>query len=89
MAYHEPSHLDLQCLQFQALLCLALYRLRNVMILNNRVLINIAVITVKLKESTKSRSHSKNADGMVNSADPEEQSDLGLHCLPRPLRPRN
>ena len=33
------------------------------------------------------------ADGMANSADPdqiaprEEQSDLGLHCLPRPVCP--
>ena len=32
----------------------------------------------------------KGADGMANSVDPdqttlEEQSDLGLHCLPRPV----
>ena len=26
-AHYEPSHLDLQCLQIQLLLCLALYRL--------------------------------------------------------------
>ena len=29
-----------------------------------------------------------NADGMANSVDPEVQSDLGLHCLPRPICPR-
>ena len=23
------------------------------------------------------------ADGMANSRDPDKQSDLGLHCLPR------
>ena len=33
------------------------------------------------------------ADGMANSVDPdqtalEEQSDLGLHCLPRPICPK-
>ena len=28
----------------------------------------------------------KDAEGMVNSVDPnQEQSDLGLHCLPRPV----
>ena len=27
----------------------------------------------------------KDADGMANSIDPEEQSDLGLHCLFRPV----
>ena len=33
--------------------------------------------------------HPKDADGMANSADPDqEQSDLGLHCLPRPLCPK-
>ena len=26
----------------------------------------------------------KDADGMANSVDPDQQSDLGLHCLPRP-----
>ena len=36
----------------------------------------------------------KDADGMANSVDPdqtaprEEQSDLGLHCLPRPICPK-
>ena len=30
--------------------------------------------------------HPKDADGMTNSVDPE-QSDLGLHCLPRPICP--
>ena len=30
-----------------------------------------------------------NADGMANSVDPgQEQSDLGLHCLPRPICPK-
>ena len=30
------------------------------------------------------------ADGMANSVDPDqtEQSDLGLHCLPRPVSPK-
>ena len=28
--------------------------------------------------------HPKDADGMVNSVVPD-QSDLGLHCLPRPV----
>ena len=33
--------------------------------------------------------HPKDADGMANSVDPDQtaslkQSDLGLHCLPRP-----
>ena len=28
------------------------------------------------------------ADGMANSVDPDEQSDLGLHCLPRPVCPK-
>ena len=37
--------------------------------------------------------HSKAADGMANSADPDqtapkEQSDLDLHCLIRPACPR-
>ena len=27
---------------------------------------------------------SKDADGMANSIDPDEQSDLGVYCLPRP-----
>ena len=36
----------------------------------------------------------KDADGMANSGDPEqtaplEQSDLGLHCLSRPICPKN
>ena len=34
----------------------------------------------------------KDADGMANGVDPDlrlsEQSDLGLHCLPRPARPK-
>ena len=36
----------------------------------------------------------KDADGMANNVDPdqtaprEEQSDLGLHCLPRHVRPK-
>ena len=28
------------------------------------------------------------ANGIANSEDPEEQSDLGLHCLPRPICPK-
>ena len=34
--------------------------------------------------------HPKDADGMANSVDPdqtEKQSDLGLHCLLRPICP--
>ena len=30
----------------------------------------------------------KNADEIENRVDPEEQSDLGLHCLPRPVSPK-
>ena len=34
----------------------------------------------------------KDADRIANSVDPdqsvEEQSDLGLHCLPRPVYPK-
>ena len=30
----------------------------------------------------------KDADGIANSVDPEEQSDLGLHYLPRPICPK-
>ena len=30
----------------------------------------------------------KDADGMANSVDLEEQSDLGLHCLPRHICPK-
>ena len=38
--------------------------------------------------------HPKDAEGIANSVDPdqtapvEEQSDLGLHCLPRPVCPK-
>ena len=32
----------------------------------------------------------KDADGMANSVAPDqEQSDLGVHCLPRPVRPKS
>ena len=36
--------------------------------------------------------HPKDADGMANSVDPDQtapkkQSDLGLHCLLRPICP--
>ena len=32
--------------------------------------------------------HPKDADGMANSVDLlQKQSDLGLHCLLRPIRP--
>ena len=30
-----------------------------------------------------------NADGMANSVDPDQQSDLGLHCLLRHICPKN
>ena len=37
--------------------------------------------------------HPKDAEEIANSVDPdqtapEEQSDLGLHCLPRPVCPK-
>ena len=32
--------------------------------------------------------HPKDAEGIANSVDPEEQSDLGLHCLPMPICPK-
>ena len=34
--------------------------------------------------------HQKDADGIANSEDPDqkEQSDLSLHCLPRPIGPK-
>ena len=32
---------------------------------------------------------SKNADRIVNSDDPDQQSDLGLNCLPRHLCPKS
>ena len=35
--------------------------------------------------------HKKNANGIANSEDPDQtapQSDLGLHCLPRPVCPK-
>ena len=30
----------------------------------------------------------KDSNGKANSEDLEEQSDLGLHCLPRPICPK-
>ena len=50
----------------------------------------IAVMTLKFEQSgfTKGVMSPKDADRMANSVDPdqiEEQSDLGLHCLPRPI----
>ena len=30
----------------------------------------------------------QDADGMANSLDADQQSDLGLHCLPRPVCPK-
>ena len=36
--------------------------------------------------------HPKDAEGIANSVDPDqtarEQSDLDLHCLPRPVCPK-
>ena len=37
--------------------------------------------------------HQNDANGIANSEDPDqtaprEQSDLGLHCLPRPICPK-
>ena len=31
----------------------------------------------------------KNADGMANSIDPDQTAPQGLHCLPRPVCPKN
>ena len=31
--------------------------------------------------------NSVDADGIADSVDHEEQSDLGLHCLPKPICP--
>ena len=31
--------------------------------------------------------HQKDANGIANSEDPD-QTDLGLHCLPRPICPK-
>ena len=32
--------------------------------------------------------HPKDAAGIANSVDPDQQSDLGLHCLPRLVCPK-
>ena len=31
--------------------------------------------------------HPNGEDRMANSVDPDQTADLGLHCLPRPIRP--
>ena len=32
--------------------------------------------------------HPKDEDSIANSEDPDQQSDQGLHCLPRPICPK-
>ena len=58
--------------------------------LNIRTPEKIAVITLRFEQHR--IMHPKDGDGMVNSVDPDqtvpEQSDLGLHCLPRPVCPK-
>ena len=51
---------------------------------------NFAVIYLKFKQSGQTPRYfrQKDADGTANSADPDQQSDLGLHCLPRPICPK-
>ena len=45
-----------------------------------------AVITLKFEQGfTVKEMHPKDATGIANSVDPD-QADLGLHCLPRPVR---
>ena len=49
-----------------------------------------AVINLKFKQRGQTVEYFvKNTNGIANSEDPEqEQSDLGLHCLPRPICPK-
>ena len=64
--------------------------------LNFRTPENIAVMYLKFKQRCQTP---KDAYGIANSEDPdqtaplgavlEEQTDLGLHCLPRPISPKN
>ena len=54
---------------------------------------NIAVITLQFSKiltiwSYSRRMSFKDADGIANSEDLQEQSDLGLHCLLRPACPK-
>ena len=48
-----------------------------------------AVIIVKFIQGDRRVMHPNDAEGIANSVDPDqtapEQSDLGLHCLPRPI----
>ena len=65
----------------------------TVKFLNIRTPENIAVITLKIEQSGSTIKRPQDVDGMANSVDPdqtapagaEEQSDLGPHCLPRPV----
>ena len=45
---------------------------------------------IKKKTHTFKVFRKKDVNGIANSEDPDqtEQSDLGLHCLPRPICPR-
>ena len=59
----------------------------TVKFLNFRTPENFAVIYLKFKQMPKLRVFYQNdANGKANSEDPDqtEQSDLGLHCSPRP-----
>ena len=50
---------------------------------------NFAVIYLKFKQRGQSLGYliKNDANGIANSEDPD-QSDLGLHCLPRPFCPK-
>ena len=54
---------------------------------------NIAVIILKFEQHGFKKVMHLNFEGIANSADPdltlEEQSDLGMHCLRRPVCPKD
>ena len=62
--------------------------------LNFRTLKNFAVIYLKFKQTSQTLKGvcQHGANGIANSEDPDQtaplQSDLGLHCLPRPICPK-
>ena len=41
---------------------------------------------IRTKRLNHSVMHPNGEDRMANSVDPDQQSDLGLHCWPRPIR---
>ena len=49
----------------------------------------IAEIILKFEQGGFTVMCPKDADGMANNVDPDqEQSDLGLHCVPKPVCPK-